>query len=96
MLQCGMLYFLLRKRIKKRRAISIMGPTAKSFLAAALMGAGVYFAKVYVLSFEASRDLLSMSLNLAALIGLGVAIYVSTAWILRCRELSSILGMLRP
>jgi len=38
----------------------------------------------------------SFALTLAGVIAVGVFVYFFMAWILRCREVSSILGMFKP
>ena len=68
----------------------------KCTFAAVVMGSGVFYAYSRWLTANSGSGLWSMSVDLAGLIGIGVALYFVLARILRCRELGFLLDIFSP
>ena len=88
-LQFCLLVFFLRRKIPVSNLGQVMVSAAKSAFSAIVMGLGVIY-------FH-SRWLTTGSVpNLAGLIGIGIIIYFSVAYVLRCKEIASVREIFRP
>lgn len=90
-------FFLLIFFLGRKVPLGIMRPVLisalKSLLAAAVMGAGVYYCNSGWPVAGSNSEVLA---RLVCLIAIGTAIYFSVAFLLGCRELASILEILHP
>jgi putative peptidoglycan lipid II flippase len=95
-LQFCLLVFFLKRRMEILDLRPVFISTGKSVLGAIVMGIGIYYAthRLGVLNLEAGLAYLAM--NLAGLILLGLLLYFGMTWILGCRELRSLMEVLKP
>jgi putative peptidoglycan lipid II flippase len=92
---CLLVIFLKRKvKIVNLRPVLISG--LKCAFAATIMGTGIFYAHSRWLTADSGSGLLSMSTDLAGLIGIGVALYFVLTRILGCRELGSLWDTFSP
>jgi putative peptidoglycan lipid II flippase len=94
--QLLLLILILRRRGELLDLMSMVSSAGKSLAASAVMGSVLYPLNERWLSRGEPVGLLSHALALAGVIFAGAAVYFFMAWILRCREISSIMGMLGP
>ena len=95
-LQFCLLVFFLKRRMEILDLRPVFISTGKSVLGAIVMGIGIYYAthRLGVLNLE--TGLAYLALNLAGLILLGLLLYFGMTWILGCRELRSLMEVLKP
>ena len=95
-LQFCLLVFFLKKRMDILDLKPILISTGKCVFGSIVMGIGIFYAthRLGVLDLEA--DLSHMAPTLAGLILLGALLYFGVTRILGCRELNSILGIMKP
>ena len=74
---------------------SALKPALKIISATAVMGFGVHYFHSNWLHTGPDTDVLTMLINLTLLLVTGVAVYLVVARILNCRELTSVLELLR-
>jgi putative peptidoglycan lipid II flippase len=92
---CLLLVFLKRKvHAVNLRPVLISG--LKCAFAATIMGAGVFYVHSRWLTADAGGGLLSMSVDLAGLIGVGMILYFGVTGFLRCQELRSLWDIFSP
>ena len=94
--QLLLLIVLLRKRGDLFDFQSMISAGARSLAAAAVMGIVLYELNEKWLSRTAPGHVWALALTLTGVIVVGAAVYFLAAWIFRCPEISSILGMLKP
>ena len=94
--QLLLLIFILRRRGDLLDLRSMVSSAGKSLAASAVMGLVLYAFSGRWLSRGEPGSFWSLALTLMGVIAVGVVVYFFMAWILRCREVSSILGMLKP
>ena len=94
--QFCLLVFLLRRKVDIGSLKPVLSSAVKSLTAALVMGGGVFYAESRWLSLAPGGETLHSIIRLAALLGIGVVLYFSAAWILRCRELASVRVILSP
>ncbi|MCF8144362.1 MAG: murein biosynthesis integral membrane protein MurJ [Deltaproteobacteria bacterium] len=92
--QFCLLIFLLKRRGSIINIKPVIISSAKSALAAALMGVGVYGCFSRWLTIDPETGVSSMGIHLAALIVIGIIIYFGAARVLGCNEIRSIRYML--
>lgn len=95
-LQFCLLVFYLKRRMEILRLKPVMRSTAKSVLGAILMGVGIYYAIHRLGVLNSEIGLSHLIPNLAVLILLGSLLYFVITWILGCRELRSLVEVLKP
>ena len=89
-LQFCLLIFLLKRRVGILDLKPILLSTGKFILGAMVMGAGIFYA------YHRSGGLTLGVPKLIGIILLGTLLYFGVTWMLGCRELKSIVGILRP
>jgi len=92
--QFCLLIFLLKRRGSLINIKPVIISSAKSALAAALMGVGVYGCFSRWLTIDPETGASRMGIHLAALIVIGIIIYFGAARVLGCNEIRSIRYML--
>ena len=95
-LQFCLLVYFLKKRMNTLQLKPILISTGKYVLGSIVMGIGISYAthRWGVLNQEAGLS--HLVLNLAGLILLGALLYFGVTWILGCRELRSMIEILKP
>ena len=95
-LQFCLLVFFLKKRMDILDLKPILLSTGKCALGSIVMGVGIFYATqgLGLLDFEAGLGHLIP--NLAGLILFSALLYFLVTWILGCRELKSLLHILKP
>jgi putative peptidoglycan lipid II flippase len=88
--QFFLLIFLLKRKSSVINIKPVLISSAKSALAASLMGLGVYGCLASWLTADPKAGLSRMVIHLAALIVIGMIIYFGVARVLGCREIGSI------
>jgi len=91
--QLVLLILLLRKRGDLLDLRSMVSSAGRSLAASAVMGIVLYYLNERWLSSGEGGGLWSLALTLTAVISVGVGVYFLSAWIFRCPEIASILGM---
>jgi putative peptidoglycan lipid II flippase len=94
--QLLLLIFILRGRGDLLDLRSMVFSAGKSLAASAVMGLVLYDFSGRWLTRGEPGSFWSLALTLAGVIAAGGVVYFLTAWILRCREVSSILGLCEP
>jgi putative peptidoglycan lipid II flippase len=95
-LQLLLLMVLLRRRGDLLDLRSMVSSAGKSLAASAVMGLVLHALNGRWLSRAEPGNFWALVLTLTGVIVVGVVVYFVTAWIFRCREISSILGMFKP
>jgi putative peptidoglycan lipid II flippase len=95
-LQFCLLVFFLKKRIDILDLKRILVSTGKFVVGAIVMGLGIYYANHRLGGVDLENGLRPLVLNLSGLILFGALVYFGVTWILGCRELRSMVGILRP
>jgi len=95
--QLLLLIFILRRRGDLLDLRSMVSSAGKSLAASAVMGLVLYDLNGrWLIRVEVEPgNFWSLALTLAGVISVGVVVYFLMAWILRCREVSSILGLFK-
>mgnify|MGYP001069349886 FL=1 len=91
--QLVLLILLLRKRGDLLDLRSMVSSAGRSLAASAVMGIVLYYLNERWLSSGEGGGLWSLALTLTTVISVGVGVYFLSAWIFRCPEIASILGM---
>jgi putative peptidoglycan lipid II flippase len=94
--QLLLLISILRRRGDLLELRSMLSSAGKSLAASAVMGLVLYDLSGRWLSSGKPAGFWSLALTLAGVITLGVVVYFFMAWILRCREVLSILRVVKP
>jgi peptidoglycan biosynthesis protein MviN/MurJ (putative lipid II flippase) len=94
--QLLLLIFILSRRGDLLDLRSMVSSAGKSLAASAVMGLVLYDLNGRWLIRGEPGSFWSLALTLTGVIAVGVVVYFFTAWILRCREVSSILGLCKP
>ena len=94
-LQFGLLVFLFKRKIKSWDLTSILVSVGKCIVASAVMGLGVYYLDSYLWLCKPGAGIWCSALRITGLVLLGTVLYFSAARFLGCRELSSVLDMIR-
>jgi len=91
---CLLVFFLKRKaHVGNLRPVLIFA--LKCTLAALIMGLGVFYCHSKWLTVDSTAGLLSLTVNLASLIIIGIIIYFVASWALGCSEMASVKEMFR-
>jgi len=93
--QLLLLISILRRRGDLLDLRSMLSSAGKSLAASAVMGLVLYELSGRWLSSGEPAGFWSLALTLAGVITLGVVVYFFMAWILRCREVLSILRVVK-
>jgi len=94
--QFCLLVFFLKKRMDVLNLRPILVSGGKSLFASMVMGLGIYYLHFKWWASNPTQGLWHLVVNLAGLVLTGVIIYFATAKILGCRELTSVLDLLKP
>lgn len=95
-LQFCLLVFFLKKRMDILELKPILISTGKCILGSIVMGLGILYATQGLGLLDPEAGLKNLVPNLAGLILFGIFLYFVATWILGCRELRSILAVLKP
>ena len=95
-LQFCLLVVFLKRKVPVINLRPVIISALKCIFAAVVMGSGVFYMYSRWLTANSDSGLLSMSIDLAGLIGIGVVLYFVFARILRCRELGSLWETFSP
>ena len=94
-LQLFMLIFLLRKRLGGIEGRAIVNSILRSFLCSFIMGVCIYFLALKIFVGNLAQGVFGPAIGLFATIGVGVVMYIISAKVLGCQELSSIARALK-
>jgi putative peptidoglycan lipid II flippase len=94
--QLLLLIFILRRRGDLLDLKSMASSAGRSLAASVVMGLVLYGLNEKWLGQGEPGSLWSRALTLAGVIAASVAVYFLMAWIFRCPEIRSIMGMVRP
>ncbi len=94
-LQLFMLIFLLRKRLGGIEGRAIISSILRSFLCSFIMGVCIYFLALKIFVGNLTQGVFGPAIGLFVTIGAGVVIYIISAKILGCQELSSLARALK-
>jgi putative peptidoglycan lipid II flippase len=94
-LQCGLLVFLFKQKVKTVRFSPVFLSVLRSLVASGAMGIALYCTRQWFLPLE-SIGPWRMTVHLGVLVGIGGTLYFVVARILGCREVASIRHMLGP
>jgi len=94
-LQLFMLIFLLRRRLGGIEGSVIVSSMIRFFLCSFIMGASIYFLALKILVGNFTQGVFGLAIGLLVTIGAGVVIYIISAKVLGCQELSSLTRVLR-
>ena len=94
-LQFFLLLFFFKRKIRMNVLESALKPVLKIISATAVMGFSVHYFHSNWLHTGPDTGVLTMLINLTLLLVTGVAVYLVVARILNCRELTSVLELLR-
>jgi putative peptidoglycan lipid II flippase len=95
-LQFCLLVFFFKRKVPIGKLRAVLVSVSKSILAAASMGVGIYCLYSTWLSTHSSDGFWAVTIKLGALLLAGIAMYFLVARVIGCRELGSLLDMLRP
>ncbi len=95
-IQFGLLIIFLKRKVKTVNLRPVLISGLKCAFAAAIMGIGIFYAHSRWLTADSGSGFLSMSTDLAGLIGIGVVLYFMLTKILGCRELGSLWDTFSP
>jgi putative peptidoglycan lipid II flippase len=94
-LQLFMLIFLLRKRLGGIEGSVIVSSMIRSFLCSFIMGVSIYFLALKILFGNFAQGVFGLAIGVLVTIGAGVVIYIISAKVLGCQELSSLVKTLK-
>jgi putative peptidoglycan lipid II flippase len=94
-LQLFMLIFLLRKRLGGIEGRAIVNSILRSFLCSFIMGVCIYFLALKIFVGNLTQGVFGPAIGLFATIGVGVVMYIISAKVLGCQELSSLARALK-
>ncbi len=94
-LQLFMLIFLLRKRLGGIEGRAIVSSILRSFLCSFIMGVCIYFLALKIFVGNLTQGVFGSAIGLFVTIGVGVVIYIVSAKVLGCQELSSLARALK-
>ncbi len=95
-LQFCLLVFFFKRKVPVGKLRAVLVSVSKSILAAASMGVGIYCLHSTWLSIYPNDGSWGVTTKLGALLLAGIAMYFLVARVIGCRELGSVLDMLRP
>jgi putative peptidoglycan lipid II flippase len=95
-LQFCLLVFFLKRRMDVLNLRPILVSGGKNLFASMVMGLGIYYLYFKWWAPNPAQGLWHLIVNLTGLVLIGVIIYFAAAKILGCRELTSVLDLLKP
>ena len=94
-LQFGLLVYFFKGKIKTWNLTPILASAGKCIVASMVMGLGVHCADSYLWLSEAGPGVRYSAVRIIGLVLLGTVLYFSAARFLGCRELSTVLDMIK-
>jgi putative peptidoglycan lipid II flippase len=93
--QLVILILLLRRRIGGIEGTAVLGSMTKSFLSSLIMTVGIYWLSSKYLASMASGTMVHYAFGVLLVVGAGALIFLISARLLRCPELTSVMNVLR-
>ncbi len=93
--QMVILILLLRRRIGGIDGKAVLGSMTKSFFSSMIMAIGIYWLSFKFLAVTVTGTIASLVFGVLLVMGAGILIYLISARLLGCTELTSIMGVVR-
>jgi putative peptidoglycan lipid II flippase len=93
--QLVILILLLRRRIGGIEGKAVLGSMAKSFLSSMIMALGIYWFYFKFLAVTVTGTTASLAFGVLLVMGAGILIYLVSARLFRCTELTSVMNVMR-
>jgi len=94
-MQMVILILLLRRRIGGIDGKAVLGSMTKSFLSSMIMAIGIYWLSFKFLAVTVTGTIASLAFGVLLVMGAGILIYLLSARLLGCTELTSVVNVVR-
>ena len=94
-LQLFILIFLLQRRLGGIEGKVVINSMVKSFLSACIMGICIYFLQLELFGGIATQGVVHFAFGILIVICVGIVIYGISSFVLRSKELSTLIGLLK-